>query len=62
LKFFDKIFHTFFQVDGSLSRGFERAGLGLSISNGLTELLGGKIWVEIEIGKGSKFWVSLTIK
>ncbi len=57
----EKIFENFFQVDSSISRKYEGAGLGLSICKGLMELLGGKIWVESEVGKGSTFWFSLPI-
>ena len=55
----EKIFENFYQVETSLSRNFEGAGLGLSISKGLIELLNGKIWVESELGKGSIFWICL---
>lgn len=55
----EKIFDNFYQVETSLSRNFEGAGLGLSISKGLIEILNGKIWVESELGKGSVFWISL---
>ncbi len=53
------IFERFRQVDQSMSRGFQGAGLGLSISRGLTELLGGDLEVESESGKGSSFYFTL---
>jgi signal transduction histidine kinase len=52
----ERIFNPFDQVESSFSRRFEGTGLGLSLSLKLTELHGGKIWVESEgEGKGSTF-------
>ncbi|HBY01375.1 MAG TPA: hypothetical protein DEG92_02350 [Rikenellaceae bacterium] len=56
---YDKIFDRFIQVEKSLSRDHEGAGLGLAISRGFVELLGGKIWVESEIGKNTTFYFNL---
>jgi PAS domain S-box-containing protein len=53
------IFERFRQGSESLTRAYEGAGLGLSISKGYVELLGGEIWVESETGKGSVFHFSL---
>lgn len=53
------IFNRFIQVDSGLSRIHEGAGLGLPITKGLIELLGGKIWIESETGKGSKFFFTI---
>ena len=50
-----RLFEEFRQVDGSTSRGYEGAGLGLALSRRLVELQGGQIWVESVPGKGSAF-------
>jgi len=56
---FTKIFDRFYQVENSLNREHEGIGLGLSIVKGILKQVGGEIWVESEVGKGSKFTFTL---
>ncbi|OFY07119.1 MAG: hypothetical protein A2W99_02435 [Bacteroidetes bacterium GWF2_33_16] len=56
------IFERFRQVDEGTTRKYTGAGIGLSISKSLVEMLDGKIWVESTLGKGSTFIIKLPHK
>ena len=58
---YELVFREFAQVDSSPSRSHHGTGLGLAIARRLVELHRGRIWVESELGKGSRFFFTLPL-
>lgn len=56
------LFEDFFQVDSTVTRQFDGAGLGLTIVKNLLLLMKGKLGVESKLGQGSIFWFSIALK
>jgi len=57
-----RLFKSFQQVDASTTRHYGGTGLGLAICKRLAELMGGKIWVESDAGKGATFHFTIVTK
>lgn len=58
---YELVFREFAQVDASPSRSHHGTGLGLAIARKLVELHSGSIWVESELGKGSRFFFTVPL-
>jgi PAS domain S-box-containing protein len=66
-KYYEKIFERFQRIEPNLENSYHSVthggtGLGLAISKGLVEILGGKIWLESEVDKGSTFYFTIPYK
>ncbi|MBN1185550.1 MAG: response regulator [Bacteroidales bacterium] len=60
-EFYEHIFERFRQGEGILERIYEGAGLGLSIAKSYIEMLGGKVWFESQVKKGTIFYFTIPL-
>jgi signal transduction histidine kinase/DNA-binding response OmpR family regulator len=56
-----RVFEEFYQVEPALTKRFDGTGLGLALSRRFVELHGGRMWVESELGRGSRFSFTLPL-
>jgi len=57
-----RLFQSFQQAESSTTRKYGGSGLGLSISKGIVEMMGGRIWVDSESEKGATFYFTVALK
>ena len=58
----ERVFREFEQAEVALTKKYEGTGLGLSLVKRFVEQHGGKVWLESEVGKGSRFYFTLPVE